>query len=320
MLYVVLSALILPAFVTAVWRKDSSIETPKTLPLGIDQLDLVEAKEEIVALPKLDEKLNDFEEYIVGVVSAEMPALFPMEALKAQAVAARTYAVRNMKENDKFPLDIGQAYIDENGRKTRWGEKFLEYENRIRKAVKDTQNEIMTYGDEPILAVFHAQSGGRTETAENVWSSPLPYLKSVDSSEDQNAPDFETETTIDCQKAVDLLKNEENSALTTVNLVDSMNIVSRSDAGYVLEINVGGRAMTGRELRETLGLRSTNFTFKKDGSNIVFTTKGYGHGAGMSQYGAKFMADDGNDYHDILNHYYIDIQFEKSKKNTNTSE
>lgn len=210
-LYVLVTALLLPTLITAVWKKDTA-PPPTPLPEGVKESDLVEAKatdeELLTALPEL----NEMENYIVGVVSAEMPALFPTEALKAQAVAARTYAVRKMKEtgSNSFPLDIGQAYIDEATRKERWGENFAQYQKKIVDAVWSTKSEIMVYENEPILAVFHAQSAGKTETAENIWSSSLPYLKSVDSSSDQNAPDFQTDTAIPSQKVVEALKNADN--------------------------------------------------------------------------------------------------------------
>ena len=308
-LYVLITALLLPALITVMWKRENNTNTIE-MPEGFNQEDLVEAKQE-EEQPIALAQLNELESYIAGVVAAEMPALFPEEALKAQAVAARTYAVRKMDEtgDSSFPLNIGQAYIDEAARKERWGDHFLVYEKKINDAVWKTQGEIMVYENEPILAVFHAQSAGQTETAENIWSSPLPYLKSVDSSNDALAPDFQTDTEVSCQEAVKVLKNNENPSLTAENIFDSMKIVSRSPAGYVTSMDVAGRIMTGREVREALGLRSTNFTFRLDGKNLIFTTKGYGHGAGMSQYGAKFMAEDGKNYHEILNHYYVDIQF-----------
>lgn len=309
-LYAVLTALLIPLCITALWKKETT--TPATTPEESLEGDLVEAiqtEDLIVTLPEL----SAFESYIVGVVAAEMPALFPMEALKAQAVAARTYAVRKMEETGStaVPYDIGQAYIDEAKRKERFGAHFQEYEKRMTDAVFETKDEIMVYEDEPILAVFHAQSSGQTETAENIWSSPLPYLKSVDSSVDEKAPNFETETTISCQRVAQLLKNDQNPSLTGDSVADSIKILSRSPAGYVTGVDVAGRQMTGRQVREALGLRSANFTYRQEGENIVFTTKGYGHGAGMSQYGAKFMADNGSSYRDILNHYYAGIQFKK---------
>lgn len=246
---------------------------------------------------------SELEEYVAGVVAAEMPAAFPEEALKAQAVAARTYQVRQMQAagSDAVLYDVGQAYITEEEQKKKWGENYAFYAAKIRNAVCATAGEIMVYEGEPILAAFHAQSAGKTEDAENVWNSPVPYLKSVDSGEDRNAPDNKTTVTLSAKEISDKLGCE----------AKKISILSRTDAGYVDRVQVGERSFTGRELREALGLRSANFTVEKEGDAFCFTVFGYGHGAGMSQYGASFLAEKGMDYHEILQHYYTGIDFRK---------
>ena len=239
---------------------------------------------------------------MAGVVAAEMPAAFPEEALKAQAVAARTYQVRQMQaEGSKSVLyDVGQAYLSEAEQKEKWGESYGLYAGKIRSAVRATAGEIMTYDGEPILAAFHAQSGGRTEDAANVWNTAVPYLKSVDSKEDRQAPNNETTVTI----AAEALAQRLGVAKTA-----AVSVKKRTDAGYVAEVQAGDKSFSGREIRELLGLRSANFTIAKSGGSYIFTVHGYGHGAGMSQYGASFLAEQGKDYHEILRHYYTDISF-----------
>lgn len=243
---------------------------------------------------------SELEEYVAGVVAAEMPASFPEEALKAQAVAARTYQVRQMQTQgtDKVLYDVGQAYNSVEEQQKKWGEAYSLYASKIRKAVEETAGEIMVYEGEPILAAFHAQSAGRTEDAVQVWNSDVPYLKSVDSREDQKAP--QNETTV-CFGEKELQEKLGSADVT---------ILSRTDAGYVAQVQAGERIFSGREVREKLRLRSTNFEIEKKEGAFLFTTHGYGHGVGMSQYGASFLAEKGKNYHEILRHYYQGIDFQ----------
>lgn len=269
--------------------------------------------------PETEEVVQtDFEDYIKGVVGAEMPALFPEEALKAQAVAARTYAVKKMSESkqeenlEKIPYEIGQAYMTKEELRQKWGSKFDEYYKKVSDAVDSTKDEIMVYQEEPILAVFHSTSAGKTENAENVWRQELPYLKSVDSSQDENAPDFQTEVSIPVSTVISKLQAKfSDLILTQASLISQMQIVERTEAGYIKKIQVGNKMLTGLEVREALGLRSSDFTVKQIGDTMTFITKGYGHGAGMSQYGANFMAQEGKNYEEILKHYYSGISIVK---------
>lgn len=242
----------------------------------------------------------ELEEYVVGVVAAEMPAAFPEEALKAQAVAARTYQVRQMQGAGSAEVlyDVGQAYITLEEQEKKWGKKYPQYAAKIRKAVRETAGEIMVYNGEPILAAFHAQSAGKTEDAVHVWNSEVPYLKSVDSGKDKNAPDNETEVVLSAEELAERLGEGE------------LSICSHTEAGYVKEVQVGERIFSGREVREKLGLRSSCFSAEKTGDSYRFTVSGYGHGVGMSQYGASFLAEEGMTYREILRHYYQGIDFQ----------
>lgn len=257
-----------------------------------------------------------FEEYIKGVVAAEMPALFDIEALKAQAVCARTYALRAIEAMGQTtdvlpnPSDIGQAYKTKEELKEQWCENFDEYYNNIETAVNETYGEIMVYNDEPILAVFHSTSAGYTENSENIWESALPYLKSVESSGDIYAPQYETSTELSYDKIKELFISKYPSiSFSSDSLISQIKINSVSNAGYITSVTVGGVTMSGLDIRGVLGLRSASFTMTDTGISIIFTTKGYGHGAGMSQYGAEAMAEEGYTYKEILNHYYTDIDF-----------
>ena len=257
-----------------------------------------------------------FEEYIKGVVGAEMPALFNIESLKAQAVCARTYALREIEhmglttENLPKPEDIGQAYLSKSELKERWGDNFEEYYKRIEQAVSETSGEIMVYDDEPILAVFHSTSSGYTENSENIWQNPMPYLKSVESSGDTKAPQYEVSKEISYNEIKNMFKNKyPDIVFSEDSLINQIKINSISDAGYITSVTVGNKNLTGLEIRGALGLRSSSFTMKDTGNSIIFTTKGYGHGAGMSQYGAEAMANEGYTYKEILQHYYTNIDF-----------
>lgn len=287
--YILLAVLLLPLLVT--------------LLCGGFGKELPQQAKALYGLADLAPLDSELEEYVAGVVAAEMPAAFPEEALKAQAVAARTYQVRQMQAAGSHAVlyDVGQAYITLEEQKEKWGENYTFYAGKIRSAVRATAGEIMVYDGEPILAAFHAQSGGKTEDAENVWNEAVPYLKSVDSKEDKNAPDNKT--------TVRFSKEEISGKLGRA--AEEISILSRTAAGYVDEVQLGDKIFTGREIREALGLRSANFTVEKEGENYIFTVFGYGHGAGMSQYGASFLAEKGMDYHEILQHYYTGIGFEK---------
>ena len=297
---------------------------PATRDAAEDKEEPVESKTNEVGMP-VDEvapaigqqvTVDGMEDYIIGVVAAEMPALFADEALKAQAVAARTYAVNQM-QNSNLTIEQmidsgGQAYITQEEMHTKWGTSFEQYYNKIETAVLSTQGEIMVYNDEPILAVFHAISCGKTEEAENVWNDALPYLKSVDSSVDKGSSEYTYETTLPVKTVVALLqKAHSDLKLYDGSLKEQMQIIDRTEAGYINTMQIGNRVFTGREVRELLGLRSSDFTVKQDGDNMIFTTEGYGHGAGMSQYGADCMAKDGKTYKEILTYYYTGIEFKE---------
>ncbi len=196
--------------------------------------------------------------------------------------------------------DVGQAYLSEAEQKEKWGEGYALYAGKIHSAVRATAGEIMTYDGEPILAAFHAQSGGRTEDAAHVWNTAVPYLKSVDSKGDRQAPNNETTVTIAAKTLAERLGVADDAAVS---------VKKRTEAGYVAEVQAGSKTFSGREIRERLGLRSADFTIAKNGDSYIFTVHGYGHGAGMSQYGASFLAEQGKNYHEILRHYYTGISF-----------
>ncbi|MDR2898826.1 MAG: stage II sporulation protein D [Clostridiales bacterium] len=258
-------------------------------------------------------KGSAFENYITGVVAAEMPALYDEEALKAQAVAARTYALNYItRTGDNDYMNIGQAYISVDEMKSRWGEGFDAYYTKVSKAVSDTSGEVMVYDGEPIVAVFHALSAGKTENSEDVWTQELPYLKSVDSSFDEQAKGFITRMEFKDDDFITRLKAYyPDISFEPGDIIDQIKVEEYTDAGYVKTVAVGDKVIEGTELRRILELKSANFTVYGEQDKIVFETKGYGHGAGMSQTGANYLAENGYGYREILEHYYNGVSIEK---------
>ena len=243
----------------------------------------------------------DLEEYIIGVVASEMPASFEEEALKAQAVAARTYAMyKKATRKEAYDLIIGtkdQAYQTNEQLFQKWNIDFFPQYLKIRNAVLSTQNEILTYNGEVINAFYFSMSNGQTENSELVFSEELPYLKSVESKWDnENIPNYQFEK---------IISQEEFCQNLQIDCQEiTINNIIKSDSNRILEITINGQVFKGTKVRSLLGLRSTDFTIEKQNDEIKITTKGYGHGVGMSQYGANGMAKEGQKYQDILKHYY----------------
>ncbi|TDQ38722.1 stage II sporulation protein D [Aureibacillus halotolerans] len=250
------------------------------------------------------------EQYLVGVVAAEMPADFEMEALKAQALAARTYTVKQLLAEEVIGVPEGadmtdtvmhQVYYDDAQLRNNWGAAYDEKHQKIQQAVNSTQGQILTFDDAPITASFFSTSNGYTENSEDYWANAFPYLRSVESPWDTESPKF---------KEVNRIPIEEFEAKLNVALPGDGTvgtIVSRTDGKRVAEVNINGKVMSGRDVREQLNLRSTDFEWRRVGQDIELSTKGYGHGVGMSQYGANGMAEVGKTYKDIVTYYYHDI-------------
>ena len=251
-----------------------------------------------------DEVINlELEEYVVGVVACEMPASFDDEALKAMSVAARTFALYKLKNNKNYKLKSDtsdQCYISLSEMKDKWGNNFDKYYNKIKNLVYETKNEYMIYNDEVIISFYFSISNGYTENVENVFSQKLDYLVSVDSSWDKNSN----------YKSKDL-KIKINDFFNKLGIDYSNNIkikYERSDTGRVNYLYINGNKFKGTKIRSLLSLRSSDFEISNDKEYVYIKTKGYGHGVGMSQYGANYMAKSGYKYDEILKHYYTDVE------------
>lgn len=255
-------------------------------------------------------------DYLIGVVCAEMPATFESEALKAQAVAAHTYAerirLRNLEHNNPALLgadfsndsNLYQAYYTESQIRTAFGDAFDLYYGKIEAAVDAVCTELLYYEEEPIVAAFHAMSAGQTENAETVWGSPLAYLVSVDSKTDTTAPRYQETVSLTAETVRQILLAQQPDAVFAEDPSQWFAIKAISEAGTVLTVQGGSLLWSGQQLRELFSLRSACFTIAYAQGQFTFTTKGYGHGVGMSQYGANAMAQSGSTYEEILAHYY----------------
>ncbi len=257
--------------------------------------------------------MND---YLIGALAAEMPAAFDEEALKAQAVAARTYAAQHMVRyggNGYKSADIStdhrvhQAYISDVKQREKWGDAYTSYREKIRLAVENTAGEVAVYDGRLIRALYHSSCGGRTASSQEVWDKALPYLVSVRCDWDSDAPRYREEKRISFIDIVGSLGEEAAVMAASANGGEVVRIVNRTESGRADLVRIGGRNYAGHDVRGKLALRSANFTAKADGDGIIFTTVGYGHGVGLCQYGANGMAKAGYSYRDILAHYYQGI-------------
>lgn len=238
------------------------------------------------------------EEYIIGVLAAEMPASFNFEALKAQSVIARTYAL-NAKNKGKTLTDTvsTQAYIDIGQMQSKWGSSYNTYYNKIKNAVNATTGEYLTYNGSYIEAMYHSTNNGKTESSLDVFGNYYPYLVSVTSDYDKSASSYLRTTTMD----INTISSKLGINLSSDSIIE---ILSYTDGSNIKQINIAGSTFTGRQVREALGLRSADFDIVINGNTANITTRGYGHGVGMSQYGANGMANVGYGYRNILSHYY----------------
>ncbi|TJX13388.1 stage II sporulation protein D [Tissierella creatinini] len=267
----------------------------------------------------------DLELYVKGVVAAEMPAEFHIEALKSQAVAARTYAVsRSQRYPDGHPDHKGapicrgihcQAYLSLDELREIHGESWVEkYWGKIEEAVDSTRGMLIYYNDLVAEPLYHSTSGGLTEDAVNVFANDTPYLKSVSSPYEEGSPKFKTLTTLTDVDFVNKINEKYPKAKINVeNFFDKIKLIEKTDSGRIKKIAIGNEIIDGRDIRELFGLNSTNFTIAYDQQLkiIDITTFGYGHGVGMSQWGANGMAKNGSSYLEILNHYYTDVEIKK---------
>ncbi len=259
-------------------------------------------------------------EYIIGSVAAEMPANYHPEALKAQAVASYTYAKKIGEQNEKYKesslgdADITdspethQGYINEKDRREKWGDDFEENEKKISDAVDEVFGYFMTYNGETALAVYHSNSAGKTQSAQTLWGTVIPYLVSVESPGDKLSPDYVTTHEFDRNE---FRKKAKKCDINLEGDADEwVGELTKAESGYVVSVKLGETEVSASKFREEFGLKSCYFDIEYDDGKFKVTCFGNGHGAGMSQYGADYMARQGSSWRDILKHYYKGIDFD----------
>jgi stage II sporulation protein D len=261
------------------------------------------------------EEMN-LEEYVLGVLAGEMPSSFHLEALKAQALAARTYTLMKTrayggKGCDKHPgadvcTDFAHCQAFEDPKSITFN-----YE-KYKQAVLDTKGEVIVYNDSLIQAVFHSTSGGKTENSEEVWTNKVPYLRSVASEFEEASPKLITDRDIKVNDFITAMKKIDSSIqLSSKNIQKQIKVLDRSEGGRITRLSVGGKVLSGSTVRSALGLNSSNFNIGYKGDTMKFTVTGNGHGVGLSQYGADGMAQKGSKYDEIVKHYYRGVEITK---------
>lgn len=261
----------------------------------------VKTKEKNVQVQMSDQVVSiPLEEYLIGVIAGEMPVSFEKEALKAQAVASRTFVLsRNLKVDN---TTNSQVYLDDDEMKKKWGKQYAQNKQKIEEAIQETKGEVMTYRGEYISALFFSSSNGRTVNSEDYFTGEVAYLKSVDSHWD---------TSIDPHNTRSQTFTKQQLANIFNVVPEQIKITSHTSSGYVDKVTINQKTYTGREIREKLSLPSSCFQIQFSSKGYTFITHGNGHGVGMSQYGAYGMAENGSNYQEILKYYYQGIEIQK---------
>lgn len=287
----------IPYIIVNLFIKDEEIKFKYTSNMMVR----VKQDDEIIKVP--------FEDYIVGVLAGEMPVSFELEALKAQAVAARSYVMKKMqanidKEYDVVDTVMNQVYLDDEHLQEVWKDDYTNNINKIKQAVLETFNEYLEYDGKVVDAMFFSTSVGATENSEEVFTSKVPYLRSVESTWDSISPVYEVNYTFSLEDFYNKL-NLSYSETLNIELLDT------TSTGRVKKLKINGVTLEGNTVVSNLKLKSNHFTIKLDNNKIYITTKGYGHGVGMSQYGAQAMALEGYKYDEILKYYYQGVEIKK---------
>ena len=262
------------------------------------------------------------DEYLCNVVSAEMPATFEQEALKAQAIVARTYTIYKILNKKHDNADICddstccQAWISKDDRLAKWEENQRESNwQKICSAVNETSGKIITYENKPIDAFFHSNSGGITEVPVNVWGGTgYPYLQSVETSGENTYTQYASEVRLSQEELINKLKEKYSDISIDFTNSDDIKILEYTESTRVKTVKFGNHEISGVEARTLFGLKSTNFEISRDGNNIKFSVKGYGHGVGMSQTGADSMAKNGSKAEEIIKHFYTGVEITEVNK------
>ncbi len=251
------------------------------------------------------------EDYVKGAVAGEMPSSFEEEALKAQAVACRSYLLNKIESGTADDAHKGAVICTDSTHCQAYNADISDESfYKISRAVEATASEVITYNGKTADAVFFSTSSGNTENASDVWGNEVPYLVSVPSPGEEDAPNFKSETVISEDELKSRFEEKIDGTDWSAGIIEN---IRRSEAGGIITASIGGVPTEGRAIREILGLRSSNIQITRSGEDFVFEVTGNGHGVGMSQYGANAMAKNGSGYKEILEHYYTGVSLEKSE-------
>lgn len=253
----------------------------------------------------------DTTEYLIGAVASEMSAAYHEEALKAQAVACYTYAKKLIASGTEIQNDADitdnssthQGYLNKEELKEKWGDKFDTYYSKLNEIVTAVQGEYICFDNEPILAAYHAVSSGITNSAKAVWNNDVSYLQSVSAPGDTLSSDIDSTVTLTADEVIKIAEAE-GISLADADTEKLINIKNTEANGYVLSAEIGNTQVSGEQVRSIFSLKSPNFTVEYNDGKYIFNVKGKGHGVGMSQYSADFMARQGSTYKEILAHFY----------------
>ena len=316
---------ILPALLTK-FEMSANIEANSN---EIQENEAKKSKEEYVynkygTIKLLHANTNEVEEvaldtYLCNVVSAEMPVDFEKEALKAQAIVARTYTIYKINNKKHDNADICddstccQAWISKEDRLARWADNKEEKWAKIEECVNETKGKIITYNNQPINAFFHSNSGGKTELPVYVWGggTNMPYLQVVETSGEDGYTQYNSEVELANEEILEKLKTKYSDIQIDFNNEEDIKILEYTTSGRIKTIKFGNHQISGTEARSIFGLKSTNFQITKTEGKVKFTVIGYGHGVGMSQTGADSMAKNGSIAEDIIKHFYVGVEIKE---------
>ena len=315
----VIPAMLTKRTVSTISQEDANVENEQVQQSKENEQDYEYNKYGTITL--LHKKTGEIEQvniddYLCNVVSAEMPANFEMEALKAQAIVARTYTVYKILNKKHENADICddstccQAWVSKEDRFARWEESKRESNwQKINNCVNNTKGKIITYNNQPINAFFHSNSGGVTEIPVNVWGGTgYPYLQSVQTSGEDAYTQYLSEVVLTQDELINKLKVKYSDITIDFSNNDDIKILDYTESTRVKTVKFGNHELSGVETRSLLGLKSTNFEITKEEDKIKFSVKGYGHGVGMSQTGADSMAKQGSTAEEIIKHFYAGIE------------
>ena len=316
LLLIILLVFAIPLFFT---KRGIVVETVNIEEIVEDTIVLEEKSKNIIKLLHNENKQVeevDLEKYLVNVVSAEMPVIYEMEALKAQAIVARTYTLYKMKNGSKHEgADICdnaaccQAWISKENRLARWEENVREANwNKIEEAVNSTKGKYVTYNGEPINSFFHSNSGGMTEIPSNVWGGSFEYLQTVETSGEEAYSGYSSEVSITKDELIQKMLEKYNDFQINFEEENCIQILELNESKRVKKIKIGNKELSGVETRTIFGLKSANYSFEIKEDNINFFVIGYGHGVGLSQSGSDSLAKQGYDYISIIKHYYKNVE------------